>query len=686
MTDGKDTIPIKRTRLFIALLIATFAGIWGYLRPGSWAESTQTTILGVNFQAQVLFLTLLIISVFFVLFGMMKSWKIEITSNLTIRSREIIIVGSIICLLSSFAFNGLDILGFFFYYYELSIITLYRLFSLSYLPTITFIVTGALFLVIGGGLHQKKANIIFSRITLKEKHTSNYLIAGIVMIALGITTSTLVQFEYVTVFGDAEFDGIYKTIIDLPWSESLLKHFTDFYLYNVIFLYPLIVFSCGVYFLKTAVKIPAERILSVSFEDSLSKAPSLIAEQVFRLIKLLFLLIIASFVVAGTGWFLNIEAILGTSSWIFITSVNLLLLTFLVIFLVYLPKIIKPFLDDRVINYSARRLLIMIPMFVGISLISYSLMLTTGNPVDFIMSGYTGRNPDIVRAMLTQKYGLNALPQAQWFNWFSHLALGDLGNSIMNGVAVMKSVSLRIGPTLEIAIIPLLLALAISIPLGITAAMKQYSLTDNLISFFVSLGLSIPIFLVIILLIVFFSYMIPLLPPGGYDLAWQNAQGSTLIYVAIYKDTFIQNLFAWETWDRIFHLLLPIFAITGVSLALYTRLVRSGLLEILQQDYILSSMAYGFSERTIIYKHALRNVLIPLVTFIGLSLGGLLGGAPLTETTLSWPGLGRFGVQMILQYDYPVVMGLIMITAALILIANLITDLVYSVVDPRVSL
>jgi peptide/nickel transport system permease protein len=169
-------------------------------------------------------------------------------------------------------------------------------------------------------------------------------------------------------------------------------------------------------------------------------------------------------------------------------------------------------------------------------------------------------------------------------------------------------------------------------------------------------------------------------------LDYQVAQGVTWIYVRAYFDSFINQLFSWEVWDSFFHLIIPVFAITTISLVLYVRLVRSGLLEVIRQDYILSAQAYGFSQRTIIWRHALQNVLIPIVTYIGLSIGGLLGGAPITETTLGWPGFGRFAVGQFIQYNYPMVMGIIMITAVLILLANLLTDIVYSVIDPRVSL
>jgi peptide/nickel transport system permease protein len=143
---------------------------------------------------------------------------------------------------------------------------------------------------------------------------------------------------------------------------------------------------------------------------------------------------------------------------------------------------------------------------------------------------------------------------------------------------------------------------------------------------------------------------------------------------------------AWEKYDWLFHVLIPILAITILGLALYTRLVRGGMLEIMRQDYILSARASGFSEKVIVNKHALRNVLIPVITILGLSIGSILGGAPITETVISWPGLGRYALFGLLASDYSVIMATYMIVAFMTLFANLITDIMYSVIDPRVRI
>ncbi|MHA2343344.1 MAG: ABC transporter permease, partial [Candidatus Hodarchaeales archaeon] len=365
----------------------------------------------------------------------------------------------------------------------------------------------------------------------------------------------------------------------------------------------------------------------------------------------------------------------------------LVIISFMLLILVQIPKVIGPFLDNRVIKYTVRRLITIIPIFIGTSMISYALMSSTGNPIDFILSGYQfPEGLEQLREQLTRIYGLDTPPQTQWLNWFFHFIMGDMGNSIYGGGAVSRQIATRIGPTLMISILPLFFTLVIAVPIGVHAAINQYSKSDNVITISVAVGLSIPIFLFILVLIILFAYYIPILPAGGMSLNYQVAEGVTWWYVRAWFDTFLGQLFSWEVWDSFFHLVIPVVAITTISLVLYVRLVRSGLLEVIRQDYILSAQAYGFPQRTIIWKHALQNVLIPIVTYIGLSIGGLLGGAPITETTLGWPGLGRFAVGQFIQYNYPMVMGIIMITAVMILLANLLTDIVYSVIDPRVSL
>jgi peptide/nickel transport system permease protein len=691
----------SRTLKFMTLIIiAAIAAAWGTVFPGAWAMSSKMNLFGGEFSTWLVMGFLVLLSIFLVLIGLVRYWNIEIGNIAVITSREFFILAAIIMIFAAFTFNGFDILEFFIYYYELVVIVIYYLVGLTLIPSIVTILFGVVVLIIGYLLNRKKEDLAIGRWTIPLKQSSNLLIIGLVSIAVGILLLTIFQPNYIGTFGDPETDGILKTIEGLIFPQHIIDALTDFYLtlpefyipnQLVIYSYPMIIFLCGILIFKFAFAEPSHSILKTEFKESLETSFPKISRTVFTISGIIFLIVVGLFALIGIEWYLgfdtSISEIFDLQTWLFKTVLSLFILSIILIIVIYIPKAITPFLDSRILRYTARRLLAMIPMFVGISIISYGLMASTGNPVDLIISRIpAGRNRDVVRNNLMRVYGLNAPIQSQWFNWFFHFIMGDFGNSIQTGVYVADAIALRIGPTLEISIIPLILALVLSIPLGIYAALKQYAWQDNTIAIFVSFGLSIPVFLLIILCIIAFSFYIPILPPSGRNTPSEVAPGIDLEYVHIYFNTFINNLFDWYTWDLAFHMILPIIAITILSLALYVRLIRSGYLEIVNQDYILSAQAYGFRDRTIIFHHALRNVLIPIVTYIGLSIGGLLGGAPLTETTLSWPGLGSYGVLSIYGYDYPVVMGLIMVTAVLILLANLFTDIIYSVIDPRVAL
>jgi peptide/nickel transport system permease protein len=726
LTEKVELSEFKLRKFLVICIIVIIAGVWGYFFPGSLSLASSSSIAGIAISPQVLLLGCLLISLFFLFLGLVREWKFQIGDYLVIQPKHSLLLGSGFVIITAFAFNGLNIIGFFVYYYEIFLISLYTLVSLTYIPTAIVGLIGAGCLVLGFQLYRKKSYLKFWKFFIDKYHTDNLLILGVVFLVLMYFLFTLYQPGYVETAGVVESDGILKSIHGLPLDSNMLEALSSYYLNLVFFLYPIILLICGIILSKYSLKKPTAPIPIIG--ESLKNAhivptikrekfsfkgfetveiqflPSLLKGILLRIILLLGLIIALIVAIIGILWLFNIDSLLPTSveefaqiniltdpifSFSFIESslVGLFIISVLLLVITFIPKAVRPFIDERVFRYTARRLLSMIPMFIGISIISYSLMLATGNPIDLIMSRQPpGPGRDLLYANLLRIYGLNAPPQSQWFNWFFHFIMGDLGNSIHGGRLVTEAIGIRLLPTLEISILPLILSILIAIPLGIFAALRQYSWEDNLIAIFVSLGLAVPIFLLIILAILAFTYYIPILPAGGISTPWNSAEGVNLIYVDLYFNTFIGWLFDWETWDLLFHLIIPVGAITLISLALYVRLVRSGYLEVVRQDFILSAQAYGFDERTIIFRHSLRNVLIPLVTYIGLSIGTLLGGAPLTETTLSWPGLGYYGVISIQSYDYPVVMGLIMVTAVLILLANLFTDLLYSVVDPRVTL
>jgi peptide/nickel transport system permease protein len=702
MTTEVKTNELDLRKFILVTIFAVIAGIWGIILPGRLSLSSNINLGVVNISPQIGLIIGLIISVIFLVLGISREWFLQIGSYITIQSIHLLMTGSIIFILTSFTFNGLDIVSFFIYYYEIILVSLYTLtsiyglsfslfgfdFSFNYISIVIFIVGGIAFLI-GVLLARKKADLKIGRWLASKQDTGNYLIAGVVMGVSTFFIASLYQPTYVEVPGDPQSDGILKTINGLPLGSTLITAVSDFYLDLVIYLYPLVIFICGIFLLRYSLRKSSqpEPIISNKLSDMLEDIPNLIKRTARYVCGLIGIFVGVIFLIVAVTWATKITLFNGLLIFLFKNGAGLWGFSIFLVVLVYLPKVIKPFLEGRILLYTARRLLAILPIFVGISIICYGLMLATGSPVDLIMSRLSpGPGRDVVYQDLMRVYGLNAPYQSQWFNWFAHFLMGDLGNSIQYGMLVSSAISNRLLPTLEISVIPLLLTLIISVPLGIYAALRQYSWKDNTISVFVAVGLSMPIFLLILLCILIFAYYIPILPPGGMTTEWMNVEGINLLYVDLYTQTFIRNLIAWEIWDLFFHLIIPVGAITLISLALYVRLVRSGYLEVIRQDYILSAQAYGFDERTIIFRHSLKNVMIPLVTFIGLSIGGLLGGAPITETTLAWPGLGYFGVTSIRGYDYPIVMGLIMVTALLILLANLFADLLYSIIDPRVSL
>ncbi|MFW9854779.1 MAG: ABC transporter permease [Candidatus Thorarchaeota archaeon] len=668
-------------------LLAIVAAVWGYLFPGRLSESVVIQLPNVSLSPSLVLIVMVLLSLLFLLLGELKDWELHIGSGITVRSREISVLGSILLLITSFSFTGFDVLFFFIYYYELLIVSIYTLISITLIPVLLLGLITVIILLSGLFMRYRTSELRIARWTLRQNQSSDILITGIVFLLLTAFVFSLYQPNYVSV----ERDGILETILDLPLGSSATTVLAGFYLNLEIYTYPLVIFICGLLLLRMSLKKPYSPILDPTFTERMGEYFLRFKRGSWRLFYLVLLLMALLFLVMGIEWLValdtGLESIYSLQIDLFKIGAQVVVIFLIFLLLLNVPRALKPFLDDRVVKYTIRRLFSLIPIFIGVSIISYALMITTGNPIDLIVqTSRPGTNRTLLREQLTRLYGLDAPPQAQWFNWFLHFAMGDMGISILGGGRVADLLSSRVGPTLLITVIPLILTLLISVPLGIYAALKQYSTTDNAIALFVAVGLSIPIFLFILFLIVFFSYYIPIFPSAGLSLSWDVAQGATSMYIRLYLDTFLRQLFTWEFWDLAFHLVIPITAITLISLALFVRLVRSGLLEVIRQDYILSAQAYGFSRRSIIWRHALRNVMIPLVTYIGLSIGGLLGGAPLTETTLAWPGLGSYAVQQFNNFNYTTVMGIIMVTALLILIANLLTDILYSIIDPRVSL
>ncbi len=292
----------------------------------------------------------------------------------------------------------------------------------------------------------------------------------------------------------------------------------------------------------------------------------------------------------------------------------------------------------------------MIPVILGVSLIVFSLMhLTPGDPVQLMLGDYAPA-ADVTR--MRDALGLNDPLYIQYFRFITGAVHGDFGNSLFYREPVMTLINQRIGYTFRLSLLSMLISYIIAFPVGIIYAIKQNSWLGNFGMVGALLGVSMPSFWLALMLILLFSLHLGWLPATGVG-----------------------------TWR---HMVLPAITLGTSGAALTTRLVRSSMLEVIRKDFIRTARAKGLSEKVVIYKHALRNALIPVITVIGLRLGSILGGAVITETIFARPGIGRLMVDSIFKRDYLVVQGITFIIAVSILIANTVVDLTYSLVDPRI--
>lgn len=301
-------------------------------------------------------------------------------------------------------------------------------------------------------------------------------------------------------------------------------------------------------------------------------------------------------------------------------------------------------------GYIQRRLLLLVPVVWGVVTVVFSFIhLVPGDPV-LAMVGENAQPADIAR--LRQQLGLNDPLHVQYFRYLAKLVRGDLGVSLHTGKPVLRTIIQRYPATIELALASLLLALIISIPLGVVSATNRNSPVDHFSMILALLGISMPNFWLGPLLIILFSIKLNLLPVSGSG--------------------------------GLSHLILPAITLGTAMTALLTRMVRASMLEEMGQDYIRTARAKGLPERVVIYKHALKNALIPVVTIVGLQFGTLLTGAIITETIFAWPGLGRLTIQSISRRDYPLVQGCILMISLTYILVNLATDLLYTVLDPRI--
>ena len=312
-------------------------------------------------------------------------------------------------------------------------------------------------------------------------------------------------------------------------------------------------------------------------------------------------------------------------------------------------------------KYILKRILIAIPVLIGITLIDYAIMCLAGSPLEML------KGPRISDAALQAKEiaaGLDKPLIVQYFVWLWQLLQGNLGYSMKSYEPVSAMIGSHIGPTLLLMGASLTLSLLIAVPAGIYSAVKQYSKGDYAVVTASFIGSSIPSFFLALILIYIFTVKLGILPSGGMNTLGMD--GSVA--------------------DTIRHMVLPV-TVLAVSLAgSNIRYIRSSFLEILQQDYLRTARAKGIGYKRVIWKHAMRNALLPIVTVIGMQIPMLFGGAVIIEQVFSWPGLGLMTMTAIMGRDYPVIMGVCLLSAVVVLVSNLITDILYALVDTKIQM
>lgn len=301
-------------------------------------------------------------------------------------------------------------------------------------------------------------------------------------------------------------------------------------------------------------------------------------------------------------------------------------------------------------RFVLKRILMVIPVLFGVSVIVFSILqLTPGDPAVLALGEFA---PPEQLERLREQLGLNDPPHIQYIRWLTKAIRLDLGQSIRSDRPVIQEIKDRLPATGELALYAVLLAALIGIPAGVVSATKPNSVADHVLTVLALAGVSMPVFWQAHMLIMIFAVHLGWLPPSG-------------------------RLGGWE------HLVLPVITLGTSAAASITRMTRATMLEALQQDYVRTARAKGLAERAVIFRHTLRNALIPVVTVIGLEFGGLLAGAVITETIFAWPGIGRLAVDAIRTRDFPLIQGVVMTFAFTYVIINLIVDLIYAYLDPR---
>jgi len=320
------------------------------------------------------------------------------------------------------------------------------------------------------------------------------------------------------------------------------------------------------------------------------------------------------------------------------------------------------------VHFLFHRFFQLLISLVGITLLTFAIIhLAPGDPTD--LQTFDPKVSAQAKENLRRLYGLDRPLHIQYLDWLRRFATLDLGRSFVDGEAVTQKILNRLPITVTINVLTLAVIVLIAFPIGILSATRQYSWFDKATTLFVYVGFALPSFWLALLLMLLFSVQLGWLPLSGYQSLAAAQMGP------------LERLIDW-----IRHLTLPVLTASIIGLAGYSRYLRSEMLEVIRQDYIQTARAKGLSERQVIYKHALRNALIPVVTLMGLELPTLIGGSVIIETIFAIPGMGQLSYQAVLARDYPVVMGLTVFGAVLTLLGNFLADLSYAWINPRIRI
>jgi peptide/nickel transport system permease protein len=325
-------------------------------------------------------------------------------------------------------------------------------------------------------------------------------------------------------------------------------------------------------------------------------------------------------------------------------------------------------------RYIIKRLLTIIPVLLGISMLVFAFIRLIPGDIATSMLGERA-TPERVQALRTE-LGLDRPLYEQYIIYAGKVVRGDLGKSIMRGDPVTQDLLRRFPATVELALAAILVALIVGIPAGVISAVRRNSFFDNASRLVALAGVSMPIFWLGLMLSWVFGVMLHWLPTGG----------RLTVTLAVAPVDFFGHTFRTNSYilDSLLHLVLPAVALGTIPMAIIARMTRSSMLEVMNQDYIRTASSKGLTERMVVTRHALKNALLPVVTVVGLQVGRLFSGAILTETIFGWPGIGSWLYDAIVARDFPIVQGTTMFIATIFVLANLLVDVLYAVLDPRI--